>query len=200
MTETLRTLWAWKKATRVSRRARCEAPSVGQRSRKAEKTAVSLSRNHCKTWGKYSLSRWVMRLVRRTRSSNEIAAALDQATEHAHGRRLLVKRRELVAMAGEDVDRDLGVAGVVLGSTDGEGAAVARQGRGVDWEESTKKSCSSRAETMGPCVSSMQTAMGPPWNRARRSRAQASMAAGRCSTTDSSGAAEPGTHRQTSCF
>jgi hypothetical protein len=130
---------------------------------------------------------------------NEIAAALDQATQHAHGRPLLVKRCELVAMAGEDVDSDLGVAGVVLRSAGREGAAVARQGRGVDGEEHEEVVLEQGRDdrALGELDA---TATGAPWNRTRRSRAQASIAAGRCSTTDSSGAAEPGTYRQTSCF
>jgi hypothetical protein len=66
---------------------------------------------------------------------DQIAATLDEAPEHGHGRCLLAEAGELVTMAGQDVDGHLGVRGVILGPAGGEGAAIPRQGRGVDREE-----------------------------------------------------------------
>src|SRR5579872_1471675 len=66
---------------------------------------------------------------------DEVAASLDEATKAAHGRAVLPKASELVAMAEKNIDGDLGIGGVVFRPAGCEGAAIPGQRGGVDGEE-----------------------------------------------------------------
>src|ERR1041384_7014483 len=80
----LLTLWPLKKLTRVSCRARLAASSVGQRSRNAAKTGVSLSRNQPRICGKYPFKALVSRLVSGDAIIDERSSQLDHSPEAAH--------------------------------------------------------------------------------------------------------------------
>ena len=66
---------------------------------------------------------------------DEVAARLDEAAQRAHVWALVPQRRELLAVANEELEGDRGVGRVVLGAARGEGAAVLRERAGVDGED-----------------------------------------------------------------
>jgi len=67
--------------------------------------------------------------------AHEAAAMFDEWLEGTHLGALGVERREFVAMPAQEVERQFGVRGVVLGVAGGEGLAVAREGKGIDGKE-----------------------------------------------------------------
>ena len=114
--------------------------------------------------------------------ADQAAAVFDELREGAHGGALGVEGLELVAMREQEFELEFGIGGVVFGPAGGEGFAVPARVSGLTGK-STRKSYLRKAETMGPLLSSRQTATGWPLNRVRRVLTHASMASGWCSRT-----------------
>ena len=99
---------------------------------------------------------------------HEVAASLDEASERAHVGALTTQRLELVAVAKQQLQSDLGVGRVVLGAARGEGAPVLGEGGGVDREDARRMSCSSSADTIGPWAQLEADGDGAATKRSRR--------------------------------
>ena len=69
---------------------------------------------------------------------DQATAVIDEATQSAHRGALGLEAGELVGMAEEQLEDELGVGGVVLGAAGGEGLAVSSHGGGLDGEEDEK--------------------------------------------------------------
>jgi len=66
---------------------------------------------------------------------DEIAAGLDEAAQNTKVGKLGAQRLELVAVAKEEVEGDVSIGGIVLGTAGREGAAVVGESAGVDGED-----------------------------------------------------------------
>ena len=90
--------------------------SVGQRLRKSQNSTVSLSLNHCRAWGKYCFSALIRRLVMRTLSPTNRRRCSTSCTSVRIGVALRLERFELFAVAQQQLERELGIGGIVLGT------------------------------------------------------------------------------------
>ena len=108
----------------VSRRARWAACSEGQRSRNAAKTSVSLSRNQSTNLRKVVLERERQPVSDPDAVLDQVTSRLDEPPEGAHVVALTAKRRELLRMTAQQLERQRRVGRVVLGAARDEGTTV----------------------------------------------------------------------------
>ena len=117
MTAARRTLWAWKKSTMVSRRARCAAgkrrPSLEER---GEDFGLLVAKP-VENLREIGLERERETVRDPHAVLDQVTARLDEAPEGAHVRALAAKRLELLAVTPQELQGDRRVGRVVLGAT-----------------------------------------------------------------------------------
>ena len=112
--------------------------------------------------------------------ADQAPAVFNELRQGAHRWALAGEGGELVAVFEQEFDLEFGIGGVIFGPARGKCFAVLGHGERIDGKEHEEIILCS-ADTMGPLLSSRQTATGWPLKRVRRVWTHASITSGRCS-------------------